>query len=378
MKILLVITKAEIGGAQVFVLNLARSLQKLGYDVEVAAGSGDYLPIELSKEAIPFHYLKSLKRDVSITGTFFFIFDIWRLFKKNNYDVVHLNSSNTLISAICARFVKISPKIIFTFHGLSLLDKNYEINIVAKFCTKMYFKLLLKFVDYSVFVSNLNYKESLSENLINSGEVILNGLDASKLDFIDNVEARKYFSQKAGIDLTNSFLVGSTGRLAYQKNYEFLIDNFTKIKKVIPTIKFLIIGDGPNRKYYTEKIKKYNIKNDFILIGAIKDSYKYIKAFDLFTLPSRYEGLSISLIEAVFAEIPVLASEVGGNQEILGVNSEQMFILNDINDYIYKLKLINSDIEKYCMMNAKIKEKFALDKMVADYKEIYLKCIADE
>jgi len=371
MKILLVITKAEIGGAQVFVLNLARSLHRLGHKVEVAAGNGNYLPEELDREGIPFYHLKSLKRDVSIIESFLFIFDILKLLKKHKYDIVHLNSSNTLISALPARFVKNNPKIIFTFHGLSLLDKNYEINAIAKFFTKLYFKFFLNFVDRSVFVSELNSIESQEENLIKDGSVILNGLDEQKLGFLQAAEARKFFAEKTKIDLTNSFLIGSTGRLAYQKNYEFLITNFCEIQNKIPNAKVIIIGDGPNKKSFQDRIAKLGIEKDFFLLGAIKDSSQYIKAFDLFTLPSRYEGLSISLIEAVLAGIPILASDVGGNSEILGVDSNQLFILNDIDDYIEKLLLIKNNSKFYRETNARIKTKFALDKMVKKYFDVY-------
>ncbi len=79
MKILLVITKSEIGGAQTFVLNIARALNKIGYNVEVAAGAGDYLLEELKKNNITFHYLNSLKRDFSIISSINFIFSLRKL-----------------------------------------------------------------------------------------------------------------------------------------------------------------------------------------------------------------------------------------------------------------------------------------------------------
>ena len=126
MKILLVITKSEIGGAQVFVLNLARALQQAGLYVEVAAGEGNFLFEELQKHNISYHYLNSLKRDFSVLNSFYFIFDLHRLLKRNNYDIVHLNSSNTLFGAISTYLLKKKPRTLFTFHGLSLLDKNYK------------------------------------------------------------------------------------------------------------------------------------------------------------------------------------------------------------------------------------------------------------
>lgn len=371
LKLLLVITKSEIGGAQVFVLNLAHSLKNLGYDVEVAAGSGGYLFEELKKGNIKYHYLNSLKRDFNVFRSFYFIYDFYRLLKKNKYDIIHLNSSNTLVGALSSYFLRPRPKIVFTFHGLSFLDKNYEMNPIFRFFSKLYFKVFAHLIDRSVFVSKINYKESVESSIVKYGKVIYNGLEENKLLFLDEVPARAYFSQKFNYDFTNDFLVGSTGRLAYQKNYDFLIDNFNTLHKKLPEIKIIIIGDGPNYEKYRKRIKELEINKYFFLAGSIKESYKYIKAFDVFTLPSNYEGLSISLIEAVFAEIPILASNVGGNIENIGGDIRQVFELNNIDDYINKLIEIKKNKSQFVEHNIKLKKNFTLEKMVQEYVNLY-------
>lgn len=371
MKILLVITKSEIGGAQVFILNLAKSLKKLGNNVEVVAGDGNYLFEELEKKEIKYHYLNSLKRNFNITKSLYFIYDLYRLLMKNKYDIVHLNSSNTLIGAISARLLSKRPKIVFTFHGLSILDKNYRVNSLIKYLTKLYYKMLLKLVDGSVFVSQYNYDEMKEVGVVKKSKVIINGLDYDDMQFYLRCDARKYFSEKCGCDLAESYLIGSTGRLSYQKNYEFLVENFIFIKKHIPNAKIVIIGDGPDRVKLNELIADKNISRDFILIGAIKDSYRYIKAFDLFVLPSRYEGLSISLIEAVFAEIPILATDVGGNSEIVGNDSPQLFHFNNSDDFMKKLMEIYNNRSFFVENNRLLKDKFTLEKMTNAYEGLY-------
>ena len=371
MKVLIVITKSEIGGAQVFVLNLARSLFKMGCDVHVAAGDGDYLEEELRKSNITFHYLNSLKRNVSLINSLYFIFDLYRLLRIEKYDLIHLNSSNTLIGSISAYLLRKKPKIVFTFHGLSFLDENFKIKKIFKFFAKLYFDIFLKTIDRTVFVSKLNYKESKEANVVKYGEVIYNGLDEKEMSLLNASEARGFFTDKCKTDLSNSFLIGSTGRLAYQKNYEFLINNFLYIKKRIPNAKIVVIGDGPDQVKYKEQIIKFGIKDDFFLIGALKDSYKYIKAFDVFTLPSRYEGLSISLIEAIFAEIPILASNVGGNSEVVGGDFNQLYKFDDINDYVEKLLGLKNNKEHSVKNNSLMKGKFLLGNMVRDYWDLY-------
>ena len=369
MKILLIITKSEIGGAQIFVLNLARSLKKLGHDIEVAAGEGDYLLKELEKQNITYYYLNSLKRDFSIFSSLNFIYSLYRLLKIKEYDIVHLNSSNTIIAAVSVLFLKKKPKILYTFHGLSFLEENYNFSFLITPLARIYFRFFLKMIDKLVFVSKVNYDVTKKANITQRGEVIYNGLDENELNFLDKKDARNFFSNKYNIDVSQNYLIGSIGRIAHQKNYEFLINNFKIIKEKVPNVKILIIGTGPYLKKLNNYISRLGIRNNFFFIGPIEESYKYIKAFDIFTLPSRYEGLSISLIEAVFAGVPILASNVGGNTEI--VNSEQIFRLNDINDYIDKLLLIKQDPLKYHNINCHLRYRFTLDKMKNEYYKIY-------
>ncbi len=371
MKILLVITKSEIGGAQVFVLNLARSLKRSGCDVEVAAGDGNYLFGELQKDNITFHYLNSLKRNFSVLNSFYFIYDLYRLLKANRYDIIHLNSSNTLIGAISSFFLTKRPKAIFTFHGLSFLDKNYQANFFFKMLANFYYKLLLNTVDQVVFECNLNYKEVKEAGMVKNAEVIYNGLDEKEMNFLSEKDARIYFSEKCGLDLTDIFLIGSTGRLIYQKNYDFLIHNYLRIKEKIPNAKVVIVGDGPDRENYEGLIQKLRIQNDFFLVGELKNSHQYMKGFDVFTLSSRYEGVSISLIEALYAGIPILASNVGGNTDVVGNSQDQLFVLDDFDDYISKLEDIKRNREAIIKFNASLKQRFSLDSMMNHYKHLF-------
>lgn len=371
MKILIVITKADLGGAQVFVLNLASKLKQRGYDVDVAAGTGDFLFAELEKKGVNYYYLDELKRNFSILDSFYFIKKLYQIMKHSKYDIIHLNSSNTLISAISVWFLKIKPKFLFTFHGLSFLDKNYNAIPGLKTLVKLYFKIFASNVDECVFVSAVNKEESIKSKITEKGVVIYNGLDLKENDFLTKDEARKFIFEKCKYDVKNDFVIGSTGRLAYPKNYEFLISNFGSIKNKYPGIKFVIIGDGPDLTKLKTLVKTHKCEEDIFFAGAIKEAHKYIKAFDVFTLPSRYEGLSISLIEAIFAGIPILASDVGGNMEVVGENCNQLYQLDDISDYVQNLEYIKNNFDSIKISNAKRKELFLLDGMVDSYIKVY-------
>jgi glycosyltransferase involved in cell wall biosynthesis len=173
--------------------------------------------------------------------------------------------------------------------------------------------------------------------------------------------AKYELSKLVAKDVSDNYIIGSVGRLAKAKNYQFLINNFESIQKIIPNAKLIIIGEGPERENYEKLIKDNNLESYVFLPGEKKDASRLLKGFDLFLLPSLYEGLSISLIETVKAEIAVLASDVGGNREVIG--GENCFRLNDKEDFLNKLKRGYIKLDK--------QNKFPIEKTVDEYIRLY-------
>src|SRR6056297_1213280 len=191
MKIFLLITKAEVGGAQMSVLNLARGLKKKGEDVKVGFGEGEFLPVELDKSAIPYTRFKNLKRTHNPLANLFFIWEVKKYFDKNKYDIVHINSSNALFAALGAKLSKNKPKTVFTFRGMSMLDENYKKAPILKAFYKIFFKFFLKFVDKPVFVSKQNLEKGEKEGLVKKGYLVYNGLPADEQNFYTREKARE-------------------------------------------------------------------------------------------------------------------------------------------------------------------------------------------
>ena len=337
MKILLVITKGEIGGAQQVVLNLAKNLKKENNDVVVGFGEGQYLKERLTTLNIPFHNFKQLKRSTNPLKNLFFILELKKFLDQNKFDVVHFHSSNTLSGAISAKLSKYKPKTIFTFHGLSVLDPNYEIKRPLRFLFWLYFKFFLLFVDEKIFICKYNLEIAKKIHLVKDGKIVYNTINQDELHFLDKVDARKILSEKCHVNLNDKFIIGSIGRLAYPKNYEFLISVFPKILKIKNNAVCVIIGEGSEREKYENLIKKLGLENKIFLPGEDQNASYLLKALDLFVLPSKYEGYPTVLLEAKLAEIPILASKVGGNQEILEANN--LYETNDTEDFLAKVNV---------------------------------------
>jgi len=372
-KILILITKAEIGGAQMSVFNLSKKLKEKGYGITVGYGEGEFLKEKLDSEKIKNIRFKHLKRTFLPYKNIRFILEIREYIKKNNIDILHLNSSNTLFAAIAAKLIKNKPLVVFTYRGLSIIDENYTGSFILKWIYWIFFKILLFFVDKQVMVSKQNQIQCQKIKLAKNDITIHNGLNPDLLNFLPKEQALNYYEKKLGVKLQNKLIIGSIGRLAYQKNYEFLIKRIKEIKEKYPEIICIVAGEGPDRKKYEEEIKKNKLENNFLLAGDIKEAFQYIKAFDIFVLPSRYEGLSITLIEALFGAIPILATEVGGAKEQLE-NAGLTYKLDNKEDFTNKMTklIVDKDFRKKLSKKALNKSTFfTIEKTAQGYIKIF-------
>jgi glycosyltransferase involved in cell wall biosynthesis len=372
MKILFVITKAVVGGAQTSVLNLARETKLRGHEVTVGSGDGEWLPEELAKEGLPFVRFACLKRTHNPLEGIFFIGEIKKYLSGENFDVVHFNGSNSLPGALGVKLADKKIRTVFTFRGMSMLDEHYQINFISRLFYSWFFKFFLLFVDAPVFVSQENLDKFGRGQLVAGGQLVYNGLDPEKMDFVSREEAKIFFSQKANSDLSDKYLIGSIGRLDYAKNYEFLISVFPEILKINPEARALIIGEGKERTMYEKLIAEKGLTDKIFLLGNIANGARYAKGFNLFVQTSRYEGLSIALIEALFAGLPIIASAVGGNRETVGAE-EEIYQLDNREEFIKKFEqiLIPEIKEEIILNNKRQAEKFLLKNTASGYEKIY-------
>lgn len=135
--------------------------------------------------------------------------------------------------------------------------------------------------------------------------MIKNAIDVKKFRF--DAQRRRKIREELG--LGNSFVLGTTGRLSYQKNQSFLIDVFSEYHQKHSRSKLLILGDGECREALTKQILDLRLEEDVLLLGWKDDVENYLQAMDVFLLPSRFEGLGIAVVEAAAAGLPCIVSD---------------------------------------------------------------------
>ncbi|MBC8465161.1 MAG: glycosyltransferase [Parcubacteria group bacterium] len=374
MNILLIITRGDIGGAQTSVFNLAREFSKRGHTVTVGIGrDGDTLPTMLEREGIAWMRLVHLTRGHNPLDMFRFIIEMKNILSLKKYDVLHVNSSNALVAALSTKLVskKNRPKTVFTFRGMSLLDTHYELSALKRYIYTLFFRIFLPCVDVSVFVSKENMERGKELGMAKNARVIYNGLALSDEDFLSRGEARRELGALCNTVIPDdAFLVGSIGRIAYQKDYAFLVRAFAQLKKSHEHAHLIIIGDGDERALVEKEIEALHLSESVHLVGAVPEGFRFAKAFDLFTLTSRYEGLSITLIEALIAGLPIVASDVGGNAET--ILPEGLYELGDEEGFLQACERVLrlSEHERKARTKSKA-DMFTLARTVDEYEEVY-------
>ncbi len=325
-KLIFVITQPVVGGAQKYVFDLAKYFNQGGnYEVGVAIGGATdgYLFEALKKENIKTISVKNLARNISIIGDLKTFFELIKIFKKEQPDIIHLNSSKVgVLGALAAFFYKLTTnnyklKTIFTAHGWIFKE---EMSSKMRFVAVFLAWLAAKFQDKIICVSQDDFNKALQNKIAPPKKLftIYNAVSEGKI--LNKEKARVEINKMIGMELPHdAFVITNLGRLYANKGLNYLIEAVTMVKKKLPEKEILLVifGDGPEREALQLLITKYQLLNTVFLVGDKPDVSQYLKAFDAMVLSSVKEGFPYAVLEAGVANIPVVATDVGGIGEII-------------------------------------------------------------
>jgi glycosyltransferase involved in cell wall biosynthesis len=298
------------GGLETFIMNVYRSInrEKIQFDFLLFEGKSDYKNEILALGGRVYHIpsrRNSIKKHRLAIREF--------MQEHDEYNAVHLHASDATylyplaVAKACHKSVRIihshSTKVYphIAYRILHLLQKptiKYKANVYLA-CSKDAGKYL--------------YAPYIGQNAI---EVINNGIEIDK--FLYNPVIREHIRRKLG--LGNSLVVGNVARFSYTKNHTFLLDIFKRVKLCYANSMLLLVGDGENRYEIEKKIQALGISDSVILTGVRKDVPELFQAMDVFVLPSHYEGLPVTLVEAQASGLPcIVSTQVTKDANITGL-----------------------------------------------------------
>lgn len=378
-KIIYVITKSNWGGAQRYVFDMAVHFAVQGYSVKVAMGGSGPLFDKLKLENIETIEIPNMARDISLLGELKSFIFLYRLFRREKPDVVHLNSSKAGLGALAARlaFVK---RIIFTMHGMASHENR---NFLQKKLINLLYFITIHLCHKTITVSNTLVSQivAISRHLNTKLVPIHNGIEHHHLKAKLETKARlmQIIEEKFGpfdFKMASQF-IGTIGELHHIKGHIHLLKGFRAAMKdsAVPLYLF-IIGEGEERKVLETEINNLSLKHHVFLCGHIQEAHTLLKAFDIFVLPSLSEGLPYVVLEAGLAQIPVIATAVGGISEIIDDGETGILVKaksnTDITDALLTL-IFDPNMRRVLGTNLhkKVTEEFSIEQMFTETKKVY-------
>lgn len=289
---------------------------------------------------------------------------------EEGYDVVHLHTKqwkSFIMEELCKECG--IPKVIVHSHstGIDTLDpikRKIETELHEKTKMKFNTSLATDFWACSRLAADFLFGKQIPKEKI---RIMNNAIDIDKFEYNESI--RKQYRHK--YNLENCFVIGNIARFVYQKNHEFLIEVFAELEKLIPESRLLLIGDGELRDDIEDKVKKLGIEKKVIFLGKIKDVNNWYQAMDVFCLPSRFEGLPITVVEAQAAGLPCVISDTI-TDEVQIEQSVSLVAANDIKQYVNILeKIAKQSPQRYS--NNNVKEKYNSKKCIAQIEQEYMR-----
>jgi len=375
VKVLHIITRLIVGGAQETVMLTADMLDKSQWDAHVLSGSqtgseGSLIENVRARD-IPLTIEPSLVREINPFKDLLAFIRLVRFIKRGGYAVVHTNSSKAGILGRWAAFLAGTPVIVHTVHGWGHHDRQYPLVRRSYILLE---RVTQRITDKLIVVSPRNIEKGLADG-IGTPEKYITIRSGIELDrFRRPSRSREDVRAELGIPV-DSAVVGTVTRLSPQKAPLDFLDAAAHVAAQQPNVHFVIVGDGPLRADVEAQVVTLKLTERIHLTGLRRDVPDLLHSFDIFALSSLWEGLPRVLPQAMAAGLPIVATAVDGNAEAVtdGING----LLTPPGDpqamAAALLRLLNDPFLRRKMGEAgrTRAEEFSARKMVGDIEVLY-------
>lgn len=295
MKILYVITRAERGGAQVHVLNLIANLPS-GVSAVIATGEKGFLCDELARLNVPVRLIPELTRPIHPFQDFRALLSIARLIRSEKPNIIHAHTSKAGLLARFAAWLTFTPAV-FTAHAWSFVDgaprRQRWISIPLE-------RLAAAGTGKIITVSDANTAIAQRKRIARSRTLvrIWNG--------VPDVPETATPGARPGLTLI------TVARFAPPKDHLLLLEALSRVQG---DWRLLLVGDGPTRAQVEQAALTLGLRDRIEFLGNRSNIEELLADADIFILPSKWEGLPLSILEAMRAGLPVIATDTGGVAE---------------------------------------------------------------
>lgn len=353
MKILQVIPYFCFGGAETMCENLTYALKKQGHEVTVVSLYDERTPIarRMEENGVTIRYLdKKLGLDLSMVPK------LWKIMTEEKPDAVHTHLDVIKYAVLAAKLAGVKT-CVHTVHNVA--DKEAE-GWLQKTLNTVYFKLHWSM---PVALSPLVQK-TISEFYgmkLDRIPVIYNGVDLSRC-----IPKETYAAEK--------FTLVHVGRFNEQKNHRGLLQAFQKVCRAYPDCRLNLVGDGELRQETEVLARELGLAEKVRFLGSQSDVPPFLHEADVFLLPSNYEGMPMTIIEAMGTGLPIVATAVGGVPDMIRDHESGLLTECDPNAVSKAvLDLLESEAlrEKLGQNAREASKRFSAEYMAESYSKLY-------
>ncbi|EHK9061938.1 glycosyltransferase family 4 protein [Vibrio parahaemolyticus] len=364
-------------GVQNVTISELDGLSEKHYSKTIICQSSGELTLKASKLNISTKLIPDLVREISPVKDFKALISLYKIFKKEEFDIVHTHSSKTgLLGRLAARMAGV-PLVIHTVHGFPFSSAKSK--IIYMFYVFMEFlggRLSHKVIclhenDKKICIDKLKLSEDKLVVLPNGvNKNIFHPSDSSSLNLI-----------RSELKLSkDKIIIGMIGRLWEQKNPKAMVDAALSILSSRNDVVFVFVGEGELRASLEAMSDSYSDNIKFL--GWRSDTADLLRSFDIFSLPSLWEGMPLAIIEAMATGLPCIVSNIPGNNHLIenGKNGF-LFELTNNEDFVNSLlNLIDDEVLRKSMGNYSLElvnKFYDIDSRVNKINTLYineLKC----
>jgi len=368
---ILYILEATSGGTQKHVIDIAKKIDRSEFKIDLVYSTKrnkNFAP--LSKDI----FNETFGLPISRTGSFSDIKNILKIKNiiiNNNYDIVHCHSTKAGFVGRLAAFLSKHPNVVYSPHGFMFCDTRIKLRRLLYLYLEKYLGYLTNKI---IAVSGSERDLALEHRIVPNEKIVTlyNSIDPGDYDDHEYVNRVPEKMNTKNDDI----ILGTVGRLYYQKDPITLIKSFKIINNHFPNTKLVFVGDGPMLEKCKKLINKLQLDDRIKLEGFQKNSKDYYKTFDIFVLSSHYEGLPYALLEAMIMGIPSVGTDVVGIKDLI-IHGETGY-LADEEDHIGLAKSVitlleNPDLLTLFSKNSKrmTQANFNFNRGIKEYEEFY-------
>lgn len=311
-RVLQILGDSAFGGGSYHVLMLSLMLREKGLSIKLLS-TDETTAAEFAKKGISVLQTAIIMRDVSPLADLKALYRLWRFLSKNPFDIVHTHTSKPgFVGRLAARMAGV-PIIIHTSHRFAFDVAG------SKFRSWLFLimeRLAGRWTSQLLVVSRQNYRMALDHKIAPEAKItyIPNFIDAERFD----ISRKTILAKKAELGLeSDSRVVGMVARLHPPKLPADFVKACAILSRRWPSTRFLLVGDGPQRGEIESLVEQQGLNGQLIMTGFRRDIPEMLAVLDVFVLPTLWEGMSISILEAMAAGKPIVTTDIEPNREIL-------------------------------------------------------------